>query len=295
MTEAQSGGRKPRLGVIGLGRMGRAMTTRLVGEGFEVAGWTRSGIADDGARELRLTACPDIPSAARAADVILLSLSDDAAVTGVVEQLARCDLAGKLVVDTSTVSPDTLRRLAGAIGKAGGAALDAPISGGPDMVLAGKAGLYVGGEAGHFARFLPVARAIADRVHHAGGLGQGAAAKIVNNMMLMGYWQCLKEAVQVGKRAGLTAEKMMEILSASPAASGALVHRIPVILGRSDQVGFTVTGVVKDGVLIRRTARHYGVPAPAMELALASFQACRDAGHGDADLAIMVRAAYSDA
>jgi 3-hydroxyisobutyrate dehydrogenase len=295
MTSVQTGGEKPRIGVLGLGRMGRAMAARLAGEGFVVAGWTRSGITEDTARNLRLTACPDIRAAAAATDVILLSLSDDAAVTSVIEELARCDLAGKLVVDTSTVSPDTLRRLAGAIGKAGGAPLDAPISGGPDMVLAGTAGLYVGGEAGHFERFRPVAQAISNRIHHVGGLGEGAAAKIVNNMMLLGYWQCLKEAVQVGKRAGLKAEKMLEILSASPAASGAFVHRIPVILGHSDQIGFTVTGVVKDGVLISRTAQQYGVPVPAMELALTSFQACKDAGHGDADLAIMVRAAYSDA
>jgi 3-hydroxyisobutyrate dehydrogenase len=295
MTESQSGGSKPRIGVLGLGRMGRAMAMRLVSEGFDVAGWTRSGITADVARELRLTACPDIRTAARAADVILLSLSDDAAVIAVIEVLTRCDLSGKLVVDTSTVSPDTLRRLAGAIGKAGGAPLDAPISGGPEMVLSGKAGLYVGGDVEDFERFRPVAQAISNRVHHVGGLGDGAAAKIVNNMMLMGYWQCLKEAVQVGKRAGLKAEKMMEILSASPAASGAFVHRIPVILGQSDQIGFTVTGVVKDGVLIGRTAQQYGVPVPAMELALTSFQACKAAGHGDADLAIMVRAAYSDA
>lgn len=295
MTSAQSRGKKPRISVLGLGRMGRAMAARLTGEGFAVAGWTRSGITDDSARDLRLTAYPDIRAAAAVADVILLSLSDDAAVSAVIEELTRCDLAGKLVVDTSTVSPDTLRRLAGAIAKAGGAPLDAPISGGPDMVLAGKAGFYVGGAAEHFERFLPVAQAMSNRIHHVGGLGEGAAAKIVNNMMLLGYWQCLKEAVQVGKRAGLKAEKMMEILSASPAASGAFVHRIPVILSQSDQIGFTVAGVVKDGVLIGRTAQQYGVPVPAMELALTSFQACKDAGHGDADLAVMIRTAYADA
>ncbi len=295
MNPVQPGERTPRIGILGLGRMGRAMAARLAGKGFAVAGWNRSGIAADKARELRITSCPDIRSAAAAADIILLSLSDDAAVTAVIEGLSRCDLSGKLVVDTSTVSPDTLRRLAGTIGRAGGAPLDAPISGGPDLVLSGKAGLYIGGEVEHFERFLPVAQAISNRVHHVGGLGDGAATKIVNNMMLLGYWECLKEAVQLGKRAGLKLETMMKILSGSPGATPLFVQRIPVILGETDEVGFTVSGVVKDAVMFVQTAQQYGVPVPAMESALASFGAHNDAGFGDGDFATMIRAAYSDA
>ena len=295
MNPVQPGEHAPRVGILGLGRMGRAMAARLTGQGFAVAGWNRSGIATDKARELRITACPDISSAAAAADIILLSLSDDAAVTAVIEDLTRSDLRGRLIVDTSTVSPDTLRRLAGAIGRAGGVPLDAPISGGPDMVLSGKAGLYIGGEVEHFERFLPVAQAISNRVHHVGGLGDGAAAKIVNNMMLLGYWQCLKEAVQLGKRAGLKLETMMKILSGSPGATPLFVQRIPVILGETDEIGFTVSGVVKDAVMFVQTAQQYGVPVPAMESALASFRAHGDAGFGDADFATLMRAAYSDA
>jgi len=295
MNPVQRGEHQPRIGMLGLGRMGSAMAARLTGEGFAVAGWSRSGIAADKARELRITACPNIRSAAAAADIILLSLKDDAAVTAVIEDLTRSDLGGKLIVDTSTVSPDTLRRQADAIGRAGGAPLDAPISGGPDTVLSGKAGLYIGGDVEHFERFLPVAQAISNRIHHVGGLGDGAAAKIVNNILLLGYWECLKEAVQLGKRAGLKLETMMKVLSGSPGATPLFVQRIPVILGESDEIGFTVSGVVKDGVMFVGTARQYGVPVPAIESALASFRAHNDAGFGDADFATMMRAAYSDA
>ena len=127
MNSKQSHSVSPRVGIVGLGRMGRAMAARLAQHGFEVAGWTRSGIAVDLARELRITPYLTIAETVAASDIVLLSLSDDAAVTEIVGQLVRGDLAGKLIVDTSTVSPDTLRRLAGAIGEAGGAALDAPI------------------------------------------------------------------------------------------------------------------------------------------------------------------------
>ena len=145
MSSEQSNRATARVGILGLGRMGRAMAARLTGQGFAVAGWTRSGITTNQANAWGIAAHDTAAAVAAASDMVLLSLSDDAAVAEIVGQLGRGDLAGKLIVDTSTVSPDTLRRLAGAIGEAGGAALDAPVSGGPDLVLAGKAGFYIGG------------------------------------------------------------------------------------------------------------------------------------------------------
>ena len=284
----------PRIGILGLGRMGRALAARLAGQGFQVAGWTRSGAAPL-AGALRITPCADIPAITAAADILLLSLSDDAAVSGVIRDLLRGDLAGKLIVDTSTIGPDTLRSHAEAIHRAGGAALDAPISGGPDMVAAGKAGFYIGGAPADVARFQPVAAALADRIHHVGALGAGAAAKIVNNMMLMGFWEALKEALQLGKRAGLDLDTMLKILSTSPAASGAFQHRLPVLKGESDAVGFPVSGVVKDGRMFSRVAAMLQVETPAITAAMISFGAYDAAGHGDDDLARMVRAAYDAA
>ncbi len=295
MNAGQSNGAKARVGIVGLGRMGRAMAARLASQAFAVAGWTRSGVTAGLAHDLGITARGTLADLAAASDIVLLSLSDDAAVTGIVGHLVRGDLAGKLIVDTSTVSPDTLRRLAGAIGEAGGAALDAPISGGPDLVLAGRAGFYIGGADADVERFRPVAEAMSNRVHHVGALGEGAAAKIVNNMLLLGFWGALKEAVQVGKRAGLAAETMMTFLAGSPAATPLLTQRVPVILGQSDEVGFSISGVLKDGAMFTRTARHYGVPVPAIEAALASYRACEEAGFGESDFAMMIRTAYSEA
>lgn len=286
---------KPRVGIIGLGRMGAAMAVRLTSQDHAVSGWTRSGLSPDKAHELGIAAAADIAAAAAASDIILLSLSDDAAVTAMAQALCRSDLRGKVIVDTSTVAPDTLRGQADAIRAAGGGALDAPISGGPDLITEGKAGLYIGGDAADVARFMPVAQALSNRIHHVGALGAGAAAKIVNNMMLMGFWETLKEAVLLGKSAGLELEKMLEILKGSPAASGALLHRLPVLLGQSDAVGFSVSGVIKDGVMFRRTAEQYGVKVPAIEAAFASYSAHLEKGNGEKDLATMVRVAYEEA
>ena len=295
MSSSQASEAKPRAGILGLGRRGRAIASRLAAQGHAIAGWTRSGVTPAAARELGITACADIAAVAARSDVILLSLSDDAAVTAVLQALVRADLAGKIVADTSTVSPDTLARQSEALRKAGAAVLDAPISGGPEMVLTGKAGFYIGGAAEDVARFAPVASALSNRVLHVGPLGAGMAAKVVNNMMLLGFWQSLKEALQLGKRAGLSLERMVEILSGSPAASAAFLHRAPVILGQSDAVGFSVSGVVKDGGVFEQVLIRHGVATPAISAAITSFRAHDAAGHGEEDLATMVRAAFDAA
>ncbi len=223
---------------------------------------------------------------------MILSLSDDAAVREVVDRLCRLDLSGRLVIDTSTVSPETLRGLLPSIAKAGGSALDAPIAGGPDMVAAGTIGFYVGGSDVDVARFAPVAARMSNRLVHVGEVGAGSAAKIVNNMMLAGYWQTLKEALLVGKRSGLGLETMMGLLAKSPSANPLMQHRLPVILGESDTVGFPVASVVDDIALYLETARALGVEAPVTAAALASFTAFRDAGHGGDDFGAMVREAF---
>jgi 3-hydroxyisobutyrate dehydrogenase len=280
-----------RIGVAGLGRMGRAIAARLAGQGFRVTGWTRSGAVPG---DLGIAAATDLAGLAASADLILLSLFDDAAVTAVVRALCVADMRGRLIVDTSTVAPGTLRAEAASLAAAGASAIDAPIAGGPEMMLAGTAGLYIGGAPADVERFLPVARAMAGRVHVVGGPGAGMAAKIVNNIMILGYWQVLKEALLVGRGAGLGYEAMLDILAGSPAASPAFLARLPVFRGETDAVGFTVDGVVKDGSLFAETARRLGVATPALAAALASFTAHAADGHGAADAASMVRAACND-
>ncbi|MCJ9749968.1 NAD(P)-dependent oxidoreductase [Neorhizobium sp. BETTINA12A] len=282
---------KERVGIVGLGRMGSAMAERLQKQGFSVTGWTRSGLSGEKASALGIAASAGLASLFDASDIVILALLDDAAVHAVLDELAAAAPAGKLVVDTSTVSPETLRSHQDAMGKAGAALLDAPISGGPEMLLAGTAGLYIGGAEKDFQRFLPLAEMLSNRIHHVGGLGDGASAKLVNNMMLMGLWQIMKEAVELGGKAGLGRGKMIEILSGSPAASPAMRSRLPVILGETEAVGFPVSGVLKDMGVVLDLARGLGVATPAIEAARASFENAAALGYGDADLATVVRLA----
>ncbi|MDE1159996.1 MAG: NAD(P)-dependent oxidoreductase [Neorhizobium sp.] len=283
------------IGIIGLGRMGSAMAKRLSGLGFRVSGWSRSGIRAEKAVSLGLTPMAEIGALAAASDIIISSLIDDEAVDAVMRALGRLPLSGKLIVETSTISPQTLRAHAAAISAAGAQLLDAPISGGPETLLEGRAGLYIGGSADDFERFRPIADHLSDRVHHIGPLGDGLSAKLVNNMMLIGLWQTMKEAITLGAKAGLPADRMIAVIAGSPAASPALKSRLPIITGESEAVGFPVSGAIKDARVVRDFADRLGIAIPATAASLASFERVAANGHADRDLATMVRVALVEA
>jgi 3-hydroxyisobutyrate dehydrogenase-like beta-hydroxyacid dehydrogenase len=273
-----------RIGVIGLGRMGRAMAERLAAQGCAVTGWTRS----EKSAVPGVVTADSLEAAVAAADVLILSLFDDAAVRDVLARLARLDLAGRLFVETSTVAPAVLRDAAPAIEAAGGRVIDAPISGGPEMVRTGTIGLYVGGAPEDVARFQPVAALLSSRVVPVGPLGAGYAAKIMNNVALGGAWQAVIEATRLGARLGLDLDTMVGILADSPATNPSFRTRIPKILGQDAEVGFPVSGVLKDQDLFLRIAESVGASLPALAAARASFGRAAADGHGDDDLARVI-------
>ena len=265
------------IGIIGLGRMGSAIAQKLAHKN-PVQGWNRTARpAPDGVR-----LADNLGALVQNCTILVTSLFDDAAFDEVSEQLARFDLTGRLVVETSTIAAATLQAAAARLGAAGAALIDAPIAGGPPLVLEARAGMLMGGDAHHVARWQPFAEQLAGRVLHMGPLGAGAAAKTVNNMMLVGYWQVLKEALLTGRQAGLALEEMLHMLAGGPAASG-----------EDSTVGFSVDGVAKDARLFVETAQGYGVDVPALRAALASFEAASAAGIGGDDLARMLAHAYA--
>ena len=278
-----------RIGVAGLGRMGHAMAVRLEGEGYSVLGWTRSGAKKEGVRQIDTLA-----ALAAGSDILILSLFDQRAVEDVLGDLTACDLSGKLIVETSTVSPDVIRKAEARIRAQGAAAVDSPVSGGPGMIEAGQAGLYVGGADADVARFRPVAETLAARVLHVGPLGHGAAAKIINNQLLCGFWEALCESIAVGKGLGLSYDTIIDILSNSPGATPAMLGRLDVIREKDESVGFPVSGGAKDVGVIREVARALGVPIPAADAAYQRFTENIEAGIGENDLATVVPRAFQE-
>ncbi len=284
-----------RIGIIGLGRMGSALAKRLADQGWPVIGWTRSGLTQDRAADLGITAAADLPALVATSDVILLSLFDDAAVGAIVDALCDTEIAGRLIADTSTVSPAVLKSRQEALTAAGAGAVDAPISGGPELVLSGAAGVFIGGTEADAARLRPVAEAFAARVFHVGPLGAGMAMKTINNGILQAYWAALAEMAALAKRAGLRLDQAMTILAGGPAAPPMFRDRLPKILGEDQTVGFPVAGVAKDADVFLRVAADAGAPSKTLTLGQELVARGVAEGLAEADLAALISAAYSKA
>lgn len=244
------------IGIVGLGRMGSAIAQRMTAQTQGgICGWTRSGRPVDG---VETTA--DLASLVSASDTLVLSLYDDAAVAEILDQLLTFDLIGKLIIDTSTVSPNVLQDRAAQIVAKGAAATDAPISGGPEMVLAGQCGVFIGGTDSDAARAQSVLRQISERIFHVGPLGAGLAMKIINNGMLQVYVAGLAEMLPFARKTGLPLETVLKILGGGPAGLPMITARIPKILGDDPEVGFAMSGTFKDNAIFREVVAAHGIP-----------------------------------
>ena len=277
------------IGVIGLGRMGSAIARRMQAEGHSVLGWTRSGRAVDGV-EVHET----LQAVVAKSDTLILSLYDDAAVADVLDALLSLDLHGKQIIETSTVVPTLLQDRIAAIGAKGATAVDAPISGGPELVLAGACGVFIGGDDKAAVRAESIIASFSNRVFHVGPLGTGLVMKTINNTMIQCYFNGLGDLMPLAKRAGLPMETAIRILAGGPAGMPMVKDRLPKILGEDETVGFTIAAAHKDNDVFQRVVQSYDLTSPVLAASSARQDQIIKAGLGEADPAAMVRFVYDN-
>lgn len=277
------------IGVIGLGRMGAAMAQRITSQGHPVVGWTRSGRPLEGVETI-----PDLARLVEGSDTLILSLFDDSAVAEVLDALLSFDLSGKQIIETSTVVPNVLKDRILRIEAAGATAVDAPISGGPELVLAGTCGVFIGGTPEDAARAQETLALLSDRIFHVGPLGAGLVMKTINNGMIQTYFGGLADFMPLAQRAGLSLETAMTILAGGPAGTPFIKARLPKVLGTDETIGFTVRAAHKDQEVFSRIVESFDLRSPMLDRYGALAAEAIAAGLGEEDPAAMVRWAYQD-
>jgi 3-hydroxyisobutyrate dehydrogenase len=274
---------------IGLGAMGAPMAGHLHAKGLLAAVSNRTQArADALAQELGVQA-PDLASIASSCDVIAVCVSADADVIGVVEALAPTLKKGAIVVDHSTVSPDTAKKAARIIGEAGGAFLDAPVSGGVEGAKNGKLSVMVGGDADVLETARPVLEAYAARVTHMGPVGAGQATKAVNQVLVAGIAHAVTEGLALGEALGLDPERLIPTLGAGAAGNWFLEKRGATMLRNEFSVGFKLALLHKDLGIVRGIAADAGTDRTIIEQSLADFAQLMSEGYGDDDISALIR------
>lgn len=281
-----------RVAVIGTGRMGAAMVGRLAGAGHHLTVHNRTRAkAEAVAARHEAAVAPTPREAVREADVVLVSLADDAAVTaayggpdGLVAGLA----AGQVVADTSTVDPETLRGLEAAVVAAGAALLDTPVSGSVSTVEAGALLVMAGGDASALERARPALEAIASRILHLGPLGAGATMKLVVNAMVHALNGALAEALVLAEKAGLDRASAYDVIAASAVGAPFVTYKRDAYLSpEATPVAFALNLVAKDLALADALAARVAAPMPQLATNREVVRRAVAAGLGDADLSAL--------
>jgi 3-hydroxyisobutyrate dehydrogenase-like beta-hydroxyacid dehydrogenase len=288
-----------KVAVVGAGRMGAAMSRRLAGAGHDVVVFNRTAekavrLADDIGAIVASTA----RDAAAQADVVVVSLADDAAVEaacngddGLFAGLGE----GAVVCDTSTVDPDTPRRLAAIARTRGAALLDTPVSGSVPLVERGELTIMAGGDAAALERARPALESFASTILHLGGVGAGAVMKLVVNSVIHALNAALSEAIVLAERAGIDRAITYDVLEASAVAAPFVKYKRPAFIDPDQTaVAFSLALVAKDQELIAALADRVGARMEEAAAARALVASAVEAGLGEEDMAALAQYLRSD-
>jgi len=203
--------------------------------------------------------------------------------------IVRTARPGHIVASMSTIDPIAARRLGAELAAKGVAMLDAPVSGGTERAASGELSIIVGGATETLTACQDLFRAMGANVFHMGGLGQGLAMKLINNMLVQVNTVAVAEALVLGVKAGLDPRAIYDVVRVSTGNSFAFEMRVPRILRRDFTPGGTVDISFKDQELETAFAKQLGVPVLLANVTQQVYQMARAAGFNKEDGSAVVK------
>jgi 3-hydroxyisobutyrate dehydrogenase/2-hydroxy-3-oxopropionate reductase len=276
-------GEVSRVAVLGLGAMGSRIARRLLDEGREVVVWNRTPSKADPLVVGGAAPAATPAEAARPAGAVITVLADPDALRTVTEGpdgIVAGVAPGATVIEMSTVGPEAIGWLAGALPEGVGL-LDAPVLGSLGEAESGTLHLFVGGPEELFERWNALLSSLGSPIH-VGPLGAGASAKLVANATLVGTLTLLGEIVALADALGLSREIAFRVLAETPLAAQAERRRGQLERGEFP-VRFALALARKDARLIVEAAESAGIEARVLAAAAAWFAEADEVGFGDRD------------
>lgn len=256
---------REQVGFVGLGIMGRGMAANLARVGFALTVWNRTAERAEPLVEMGAEVVGSPAEVAAAADIIIVCVSDTPDVVQVVtgdDGIVEGAGAGSLVIDCSTISPQTTRELADTLAARDVAMLDAPVSGGSEGAADGTLSIMVGGPADQFDRARPLFDAMGDTVTHVGDdPGSGQAVKLVNQILVVHNMLGVSEALLLAAAENLDLERTLAAVTGGAAGSWMLANRGPQVIERDWSPGFTIDLQAKDLRLVLEAFERLQLPA----------------------------------
>ena len=288
-----------RIGFIGLGNMGLPMAQNLVKAGHEVTGLDVSKAQVDKLAVAGGKPAGSVKETASGVEFVITMLPAGAQVRDVYLGSGGVIAAaspGTLLIDSSTIDVETARAVSTAAQGRGLAMLDAPVSGGVGGAQGATLTFMVGGPDAAFERAKPILEKMGKTIVHAGGAGNGQAAKICNNMILGVSMIAVSEAFVLAEKLGLEAQKLFDISSKSSGQCWSMTAYCPVPgpvpaspANRDYQAGFTAAMMLKDLKLAQDAARTAGAATPLGADAAKIYGQYVESGEGGRDFSGIIR------
>lgn len=278
-----------RIGFIGLGAMGGPMALNLITRGFRLVVHDLEPARMEPLVGRGATKGESAEAVAAAATRSIIMVETTAQAESVIAGIRRGAARGHVVACMSTIDPLVARRLADELAAHGIAMVDAPVSGGTERARSGELSIIVGGDASTVEACRDMFEAMGARIFHVGGLGQGLAMKLVNNMLIQVNTVAVAEALVLGVKAGLDPQMIYDVVRVSTGNSYAFEMRTPRILARDFAPGGTIDISFKDQELETAFAKQLGVPVLLANVTQQVYQMARAAGLNKEDGSAVVK------
>ena len=261
---------RARLGFIGVGNMGSRIAQRLLDRGYQLAVFDLEITQAEAIAARGASVAKSVGDLAQTSDVILSCVTNDAAVLSVYtgpETVFAAAKPGTVVLEMSTISPETSRELHRLGAQRGIEVLDVAISGSTPAVEQGIVTLLAGGNSAVFRAAEPIFQSFAKQYFLLGDSGSGTAMKLVVNTLLGVGMQAIAEAVVLGEKAGLDRERLLEVLAKTAVIAPAHAGKLARAAANDYSPQFPLRLMNKDFQLILKAAAREHIAMPATEAA----------------------------
>lgn len=281
-----------KIGFIGLGIMGSPMAANLVRAGYQVTGYDVSSDSMERLRQAGGKPAGSIEEATAGADVVITMLPDSPQVQEVVlgpGGVLECAGPDLLLIDMSTIAPETSVAVATVAKDKGTRVLDAPVSGGEQGAVEASLSIMVGGDADVFETARPVLEHLGKTIVHVGPAGAGQTVKAANQLMVAGIIALVSEAIVLLEASGVDSERGVEVLAGGLAGNRILDRKAATMLAREFAPGFRIDLHHKDMGIALASARSAGVSLPVTGLVAQLVASARALGYGSLDHSALLK------
>jgi 3-hydroxyisobutyrate dehydrogenase len=278
--------------LLGLGLMGQPIALRLLQCGHDLVVWNRSPEPMQRAAEAGLNVEPELDSAIEQGEIILLMLSDAAAIEAVLFPAQMPPLlSGKTVLQMGTIAPSESRAIGHRVTESGADYMEAPVLGSIPEARSGQLIIMAAGPEAAYQHCLLMLRCLGKEVEHVGSVGQAAAMKLAMNQLIASLTAGFSQSLGLIRAEGVDVEQFMKLLRESALYAPTFDKKLKMYLEHDySHPNFPLKHLIKDTGLFQRVAEEAGIDATIIKAMLEVFLRGEQAGYKDEDYAALYEA-----